>query len=120
MDDHIKLIRIIERMERMEQNIENLVYVEGTENTQDAKEFREFLIELQKEMLLTSNSKYISNLYELLLLLKLPIGEWGFFNNTLLEDQKIDINLRILSESTGITKEAHSIRVAKMILIIKY
>ncbi len=107
MDDHIKLINIIEQMEKMEQNIENLVYVEGAENTQDAKEFRDFLRELQREMLLTPNARYASNLYELLLLLKRPIGEWGFFNNSFLEDQKIDLNLRILSESTGITKEAH-------------
>jgi len=108
---HEKLIRTIEVANELEKNIQNLVFFLGDdrESTKKSNYLVNFFRQFQRESLIQENSKFPGTPYEFLELLQKPIKDWGFFNLQDLEQQKIDTDLIILSQTSGVTQEANNL-----------
>ncbi|EPY7708658.1 hypothetical protein ACN1JM_000719 [Bacillus pacificus] len=107
--DYKKLIKIIQEVEKVEVDIENMVFISGAPNDEKAKRFRDFYQDFIRETLHTKNALRPRNLFEFLQLLKAPIGDWGYFNIKNLKERKINTELKILNNYTGISSEARTL-----------
>ncbi|AND41436.1 hypothetical protein [Cytobacillus oceanisediminis] len=103
-----KIVEIIEWAKRVEADIEicnqNLVGA-----TQASKGFEEFRKKLLFDMLQKPQAIYPATVYEFLLLLKQPIGSWGYFSIDELNKENIDEFFTILDDEIGITPEAEEL-----------